>query len=122
MMHKIFCREDYMKLRVGSFVLVGVIGVMLSGVAQAGVNDPVIQKREINQQQRIQQGVDSGRLTPREAGRLETQQARIRQRETRMKADGRLTARERNSLTRQQNRANRNIYRKKHNLRHASLN
>ncbi len=106
-------------MRVGAFALAGVLGVMLSGVAIAGVNDPMIQQREANQQQRIQQGVDSGQLTPREAGKLEAQQARIRQRETRMKADGKLSARERRSLTREQNRAGRNIYRKKHNLRHA---
>ncbi len=33
-----------MKLRVGAFVLTGIIGIMMSGVALAGVNDPAIQK------------------------------------------------------------------------------
>jgi hypothetical protein len=108
-----------MKLRAGAFVLSGLIGLMLSGIALAGVNDPVIQQREANQQQRINKGVDSGRLTSGEAERLEAQQARTQQRETRMKSDGKLTARERRSLNRQQYRASRNIYRKKHNLRHA---
>jgi hypothetical protein len=111
-----------MNLRVGAIVLAGVICVLISGVVHAGINDPVVQQREINQQKRIQQGVDSGRLTPREAGRLEMQQARIQQREARMKSDGNLSAGERRSLTRQQNRAGRNIYQKKHNLRHDNLN
>ena len=87
--------------------------------AFAADNDPGIQQREINQQNRINQGVQSGQLTPREAGRLETQQARIQQREERMTArdGGQLTARDKAKLTRQQNKASRNIARKKHNDR-----
>lgn len=104
-----------------TIVKAGITAAILTvaATALAGTNDPAIQQREQNQQQRIEQGVQSGRLTPREAGRLEGQQARIQQREARMKADGNLTARERAKLTRQQNRANRNIYRKKHNDRQA---
>lgn len=95
--------------------------LLLAATAYAGINDPVIQQREVNQQQRIDQGVQSGQLTPREAGRLEAQQARIKQREARMKADGNLTAGERAKLSRQQDRASRNIYRKKHNNRTAAV-
>jgi hypothetical protein len=91
---------------------------LYAGFAYAGpTDDPRIQQREQNQQQRIQQGVQTGALTPREAGRLETQQARIVQREERMKADGVLTKGERKVLTHEQNKASRNIYRKKHNAR-----
>lgn len=93
-----------------------------AGLALAGTNDPGIQQREQNQQQRIDQGVASGQLTPREAGKLDAQQARIQQREARMKADGTLTAGERRKLTREQDRASRNIYRKKHNNRTATVN
>ncbi len=95
--------------------------LMCVGPALAGTNEPVIRQREQNQQNRIDQGVGSGQLTPNEAGRLEAQQARIRQRESRMKADGNLTASERRRLTRQQNRASRNIYRLKHNARTANV-
>lgn len=94
---------------------------MMSAAAFAGTNDPVIQQREANQQQRIEQGVRSGQLTPREAGRLEGQQARLQQNEARMKADGNLTPRERARLTREQNRSSRNIYRKKHNNRKVNV-
>ncbi|GFE61817.1 hypothetical protein [Geobacter sp. AOG2] len=93
---------------------------LLSGAALADTNDPGIRQRELNQQQRIDQGVASGQLTPREACRLNAQQARIQQREARMKANGNLTACERRRLTREQNRASRNIYRKKHNCRMAA--
>ena len=99
----------------------GIISILAAVSALAGTNDPVIQQREINQEKRIDQGVGSGQLTPNEAGRVEAQQAKIKQTEDRMKADGNLTAAERRKLTRMQNRANRNIYRKKHNLRSVNV-
>jgi hypothetical protein len=105
--------------RISAFIIAAVV-TLSAGAALAGTNDPVIQQREQNQQQRIDQGVASGQLTPREAGRLDARQAGIQQRESRMKADGNLTGGERRSLTRQQNRASRNIYRKKHNNRTAT--
>jgi hypothetical protein len=93
-----------------------------AGTVHAGsIDDPGILQREQNQQQRIQQGVKSGELTPREAGRMESQQARITQNEERMKADGTLTRAERKKLTHQQNRASRNVYRKKHNERSVAV-
>lgn len=98
-------------------IIVAGIFVFISTSALAGTNDPRIQRRQLNQQQRIDQGIQSGRLTRWEAGRLEFQQARIQQKEARMKADGTLTARERRVLNRDQNRASRTVFRKKHNHR-----
>jgi hypothetical protein len=86
----------------------------------ASTNDPRIQQRMQNQENRIDQGVQSGALTPRETGRLEAEQAKIKQDEARMKADGNLTARERAKLTREQDRASRDVYRLKHNNRTAN--
>ena len=61
-------------------MMAGVLSLMMSGLALAGpTDDPGIQKREQNQEKRIQQGIQSGQLTPKEAGRLETKQARIKQ-------------------------------------------
>lgn len=92
------------------------VATLLAGIVYAGpTDDPVIQQREQNQEQRIQQGIKSGALTPNEAGRLEAQQSKIKQNEEQMKSDGKLTKAERNKLTREQNRASKNIYRKKHN-------
>ncbi len=85
------------------------------------IDDPGIQRREQNRQNRIEQGVKSGQLTPSEAGRLERQQARIKQDEARMKSDGKLTKPERLKLAREQNRASRNIYRMKDNNRKVNV-
>jgi hypothetical protein len=98
----------------------GLVMAFLQVPAMAGTNDPGIQKRMENQEKRIEQGVESGQLTPREAGRLEAREAKIKQDELRMKSDGELTARERARLTREQNRASRRIFRQKHDLQRVS--
>jgi hypothetical protein len=81
----------------------------------AGPYGPCINRRELNQQYRIRQGLRSGRLTPGEFRRLEHQQGRIRLAEARMRADGHLNRYERARLHRMENRANCNIYRYNHN-------
>lgn len=83
----------------------------------AGLETPRIDDRQANQARRIEQGQASGALTEREANRLEHQQMRIDHQEGAAKADGVVTNAERARLTHQQNKANRNIARKKHNLR-----
>jgi hypothetical protein len=96
--------------------------MLLSTALYAGPTDvPVIQQREQNQQKRIDQGVKSGELTPREAGKLEAKQAQIKQDEVRMKSDGKLTAKERRKLKAEENRSSRDIHRKKHNDRKADV-
>lgn len=105
---------------MGRFVSIAAIGIItaISFTAfplYAQTNDPGIEKRMENQERRIDQGIASGALTPQEAGKLEAQQARIKQREERMEADGKLTPEERAKLTKAQNKASKNIYRKKHN-------
>jgi len=71
--------------------------------------------REAYQQNRINQGVQSGQLTPEEFNRLQREQARIRAAEARMRADGRLDPRERARLNAMLNRSGRDIYRAEHN-------
>ena len=109
-----------MKKRTKGIMAGLIMGSLLLGSLPAmaqSTYDPRITAREQRQQQRIQQGINSGQLTPREANRLEAQQSRIAATEKRMKADGRLTRGERARLTRMQNRASNNIYSKKHNGR-----
>jgi len=96
-------------------LILGLLTLTGLPAAAQNVNDPRIQERELKQQQRIQQGIQSGQLKPGEANRLERQQTRIKATEDRMKADGNLTRAERAKLTRMQNRASQNIYREKHN-------
>lgn len=88
--------------------------------AAAQTNTPRVDQREANQDARIQQGVQSGRLTTSEATHLENGQARVQALQTKDKADGKVTAKERAQLTRVQNRQSRKIYRKKHNARNTT--
>ena len=78
---------------------------------------PRIDKREAIQTDRIEQGMNSGALTPGETARLDRGQARIQAGEAAAKADGTVTKRERIALTRAQNHQNRKIRRLKHNAR-----
>jgi hypothetical protein len=75
--------------------------------------------RQVTQQQRIQQGVHSGALTPRETRHLERGEARLAYRKDMMRArdDGRLTRHDRVALNRQENRLSHHIFRAKHNAR-----
>jgi len=66
-------------------------------------------QRDVYQQTRIQQGLQSGRLTTQEAARLEQQQTHIQQMQSRSLADGHLSAGEQARLTTAQNRASANI-------------
>lgn len=72
-------------------------------------------QRNINQEQRIEQGVQSGRLTNREIGRLEGRQAMIARKEARAGTDGHVGPREQARIQHAENRASHQIYRAKHN-------
>ncbi len=90
----------------------------LASNASAGTYSPRIDRREANQQNRINRGIRSGALTPRETFRLQRQQANINAQEARFKSDGNLSKRERGVLRNRLNRSSQNIYRAKHNRRH----
>jgi Ni/Co efflux regulator RcnB len=89
--------------------------LMATGLAVAQDNRTINQRRE-NQQDRIAQGVRSGRLSPRETAHLETREARLNHeiRSDRRAHDGHLTSPERRQINRQQNRMSKSIYRDKH--------
>src|SRR5256886_6138512 len=71
-------------------------------------------QRDVNQQQRIEQGLQSGQLTTREAGRLEREESRVERDQARAMQDGKLSSAEKARLAREQNRVSRDIYREKH--------
>jgi hypothetical protein len=71
-------------------------------------------QRNINQQQRIEQGVQSGSVTTREAGQLERGQAQVSQREARAGADGQVSARDQRRVQNAENRQSKRIHRQKH--------
>lgn len=78
-------------------------------------NDPLVHQRMGHQEQRINRGIASGRLTAGETAKLLDMQARIRTEEMVMKSDGRLTGRERLQLQHNLNHSSWAIYRMKHN-------
>ena len=96
--------------------LLAVCGLILgiNGPAFAQSETPVIDERQANQEQRIDQGIESGQLNEREANRLNRQQERINKMEDRAKSDGVMTKRERARIGAAQHRASRHIAREKH--------
>lgn len=72
-------------------------------------------QRDANQQERIEQGLQSGQLSTREAGKLERDQQRIDRTEARDMRDGSLSQQEKTQIQHEQNQASRDIYSEKHN-------
>ena len=71
-------------------------------------------QRDVNQQNRIEQGVNSGSLTNRETARLERGEARIDRAEARAGADNKVGPREQHRIQKAENRESRRIHREKH--------
>src|ERR1044072_8000025 len=69
-------------------ILAAALGLAFSAgaFAQAGTV-----QRDVNQQQRIEQGLQSGQLTTKEASRLEGEEARVERDQQRAMKDGKLT-------------------------------
>lgn len=79
---------------------------------------PRIDAREARQDARIDQGVASGQLTPRETARLDRGQAHVQTMEANAKADGVVTNQERARINHAQNVQSRHIHRQKHDAQH----
>ena len=71
-------------------------------------------QRNVNQQSRIEQGLQSGSLTKHEAAHLERGQARVEKREARAGQDGHVGVREQRRIQRAENHQSRRIHRQKH--------
>jgi len=116
-----------------SLITLAVGGLMLAGSASAqtstttsgagpGVVDPghprvnQVNRREENQQQRIGNGIKSGKLNAQQASNLEKREANVQNREKKdmAKNNGHLTKAEQNGINRQQNRISKSIYKDKH--------
>ena len=79
-------------------------------------------QRDATQQERIEQGLQSGQLSTREAGSLERDQQRIDRTQARDMRDGSLSPQEKARIQHEQNQASRDIYRDKHNAVHGNPN
>ncbi len=115
-----------------SLLVLAVGGLLLAGSASAqtstsgagpGVVDPghprvnQVNGREENQQQRIANGVKSGKLSAQQTANLEKREASVQNREKKDMAahNGHLTKAEQRGINRQQNRISKSIYKDKHN-------
>ena len=100
-------------------LLGGILIVMLTvtSVANSQARTPVIDRREIRQQRRINQGVRSGQLTRNEARHLRADERKLNRDRRLAKADDVVTRAERAHLRREENRISRAIYCDKHNGR-----
>ena len=89
-----------------------VSSILLAFVASASYAqtpaDSTVQ-RDVNQQNRIEQGLKAGSLSTGEAARLENEQSRIARLQAKDLKDGKLSPRERAQLTAAQNKASRDI-------------
>ncbi len=73
-----------------------------------------VSKREVNQEERIAQGVKSGELTKAEAKKLQGEEKALRTEKRAYKADGVVTPAERKDLHQDANQASKDIYAEKH--------
>lgn len=90
------------------------LSLAIGGAAFAQTATPNLDKREAKQQARIDQGVASGQLTPREAARLQKREANLAAHEQAAKSDGVVTRAERRRLQREANRNSAAIRKQKH--------
>jgi hypothetical protein len=88
--------------------------VLITGVAFAENETFGIDQQQMNREQRIDQGVTSGRLNEREVNRLNMQQEQVNKMETRAKSDAVMTEKERARIAAAQDRAARHIAHEKH--------
>lgn len=96
-----------MKKSVISFLLASLFLVPLAEAKRDS-------RRENRQQNRIDQGAQSGELTKHESRRLHRGQKHVDAAQDRAMADGQMTAGEKLRIEKMQDRQNRKIYRQKH--------
>jgi hypothetical protein len=100
-----------MKLR--NSLIAAAVGSLFATLAFAQTTGTEVQ-RNINQQTRIEQGLQSGQLNTREAGRLEREEAGVERMEAKALKDGKLTDAEKARIDNAQNKVSQDIYREKH--------
>jgi uncharacterized membrane protein YebE (DUF533 family) len=107
---RLLLREAMMK----TMLMAGMATLFMTGMAFAQSETPVMDQRQVNQEERIDQGVTSGQLNEQEANRSNKQQQHINKMEARAKSDGVMTKRERAKIGKAQHRASRHVAREKH--------
>ena len=101
-----------MRIRLTA-IAAGLAACALATAAGAQNTADVVQ-RDVNQQNRIEQGLKSGELTTKEAGKIEREESHIDKMESNALKDGKMTNAEKSRIERAQNQASKDIYREKH--------
>ena len=122
-MNNIFTKS-LLTLAVGGLMIAGSAAAQTSTTSGAGpgVVDPghprvnQVNRRENRQQQRIGNGIKSGKLNSQQATNLEKRETSVQNREKKDMAqhNGHLTKAEQRGINRQQNRISKSIYKDKH--------
>ncbi|MCX5781899.1 MAG: hypothetical protein NT145_04240 [Elusimicrobia bacterium] len=73
-----------------------------------------VSKKQVNQNERIRQGVRSGELTKEEAKELKQDQKEIRKMKQEARSDGKVTVQERKEIQKKLNQESKEIYQEKH--------
>jgi hypothetical protein len=102
-----------MRIRLAA-IAAGLAACTIAAAASAQNTADVVQ-RDVNQQNRIEQGLKSGQLTTKEAGRLEHEESRIDKMESNALKDGKMTDAEKQRIERAENKASQDIARDKSN-------
>ena len=89
------------------------LGTLFAGPALAQTPAGTVQ-RDLNQQERIEQGLQSGSLNTREAAGLENQEKKVDRLQAKDLKDGSLSPAEKAQLQKAQNRVSADIYKQKH--------
>jgi hypothetical protein len=97
-----------------NLTLAAALAASVFGIASAQTTGSEVQ-RNVNQQQRIEQGLQSGQLSTGEAARLEKGETKIEKMETKANKDGTLTDAEKAKIRKAQNSESREIARAKSN-------
>jgi len=98
-------------LKIAHTTIAAALALAFSGAVFAQANTV---QRDENQQQRIEQGLQSGSLNTREAAKLEKEETKVEKDQARAMRDGNLSPAEKARLQREQNAVSRDIYREKH--------
>ena len=99
-------------MNVKATLIAAAIGTLFSAAAFA--QQGTVQ-RDVNQQNRIEQGLQNGSLTTKEASTLEREESRVDKNQARDLRNGNLSATEKARLQKEQNRVSADINRKENN-------
>ena len=102
-------------MNVRKTMLALAVSSIIAAPVYAQTRDEVDVQRDQNQQQRIENGLQSGQLNTREAGELEHEQTHIDQMERRADRNGSISAQEQSRIDAAQDRASHDINSARHN-------